>query len=257
VRLTTRYREDDFRVSLFGTMHEAGHGLYEQGLEERTAYTPLSEAASMGIHESQSRLWENLVGRSRPFWVHWYPKLQAAFPEALAEVPLERFFLSVNVVEPSLIRVEADEVTYNLHILLRFELEQAIFQGRHSVSELPQLWKRKMEEYLGVRPSNDADGILQDIHWSMGAFGYFPTYTLGNLYSAQFFGAAARDIGGLDTKISRGEMRPLREWLREKIHRQGMRLRPAELCQQATGGPLDAKHFVSYLRSKFGELYRV
>ncbi|MBI3542496.1 MAG: carboxypeptidase M32, partial [Deltaproteobacteria bacterium] len=179
VRLTTRYDEKDFRVALFGSMHEAGHGLYEQGMDYAHNATPLAEAASMGIHESQSRLWENMVGRSRAFWTTYYPKLQKTFPETLSSVPFEKFFLSVNVVKPSLIRVEADEVTYNLHILLRFELEQAIMNDEVSVSALPALWNRKMEDYLGVKPPNDAQGVLQDIHWSMGAFGYFPTYTLG------------------------------------------------------------------------------
>ena len=257
VRLTTRYDEHDFRSALFGIMHEAGHGLYEQGLEGATAYTPLSEAASMGIHESQSRLWENLVGRSRPFWTHWYPKLQSVYPAALKDVGFDKFFASVNIVKPSLVRVEADEVTYNLHILLRFELEQAIFDDEISVSALPSVWNRKMEEYLGVRPGNDAEGVLQDIHWSMGSFGYFPTYALGNLYASQLFAAARKSLGKLDEQIARGELSPLREWLRENVHRHGMRMRPAELCARATGKPLDASYFMDYLKAKFGEIYGV
>lgn len=257
VRITTRYDESDFSGSLFGIMHETGHALYEQGFEAKNTFTPLAEAVSMGIHESQSRLWENLVGRSRPFWTHYYSKLQNAFPEALSKLSLEDFYGAINVVEPSLIRVEADEVTYNLHILLRFELERAIIADEISVSVLPELWNRKMEEYLGVRPKNDAEGVLQDIHWSMGAFGYFPTYTLGNLYAAQFFSAATRDIADLSGRMGRGELLPLREWLRDKIHRHGAMYRADDLCRRVTGTSLDAKHFVEYLKGKFGGIYAV
>lgn len=257
VRMTTRYDESDFRGALFGVMHEAGHALYEQGLDPRHTGTPMGEAASTGIHESQSRLWENLVGRSRPFWRHYYPKLQATFPDALGSLPFDDFYFAVNEVEPSLIRVEADEVTYNLHILLRFEIEQGLFAGRLSVSELPSLWKDKMEEYLGLRPPNDADGVLQDVHWSAGLFGYFPTYTLGNLFAAQFFAQAKKEIGDLDAKIGCGELAPLREWLREKIHRRGMLYRPQELCEAVTGKKLEPANFTGYLKTKFGELYGV
>lgn len=255
VRMTTRYDEEDFRGSLFGVMHEAGHGLYEQGLDPRNFGTPMGEAASTGIHESQSRLWENLVGRSRAFWKNYYPKLQAAFPEALSQLSSEAFYFSVNEVEPSLIRTEADEVTYNLHILLRFEIEQALFSGALEVAELPGVWTKKMQEYLGITPPDDAQGVLQDVHWSCGLFGYFPTYTLGNLYAAQIFATARREVPDLEGKIGRGELRPLREWLREKIHRHGMLLRPNALCEKVTGEPLNARHFNAYLKAKFGELY--
>ncbi|MGK5082727.1 carboxypeptidase M32 [Bdellovibrionota bacterium FG-1] len=257
VRITTRYNEKNFASALFGIMHEAGHGLYEQALETQHACTPLAEPVSMGIHESQSRLWENMIGRSRPFWNHFYPKLQANFPETLNQVPLETFFRSINIVRPSLIRVEADEVTYNLHILLRFELEHALFSGKASVNDLPELWNRKMEEYLGIRPKNDSEGVLQDIHWSMGSFGYFPTYALGNLYAAQFFAAAKREMPDLDQKIREGDLRPLREWLRDKIHRHGMTWHASELCQRATGETLNAQYFSTYLKSKFEELYEI
>ncbi len=255
VRITTRYDEADFRDSLFGILHEAGHALYEQGFDPRHAQTPMGEAASTAIHESQSRLWENLVGRSRPFWRHYYPLLREAFPEALGDVALDDFYFAINEVEPSFIRVEADEVTYNLHIVLRFEIERDLFSGRASVSDLPALWNRKMEELLGIVPPDDAKGVLQDTHWSWGLFGYFPTYTLGNLYAAQFYAAAAREIPDLEARIGRGELLPLREWLRERIHRRGAFFRPEDLCRDVTGAPLDASHFVSYLEQKFGALY--
>jgi carboxypeptidase Taq len=257
VRLTTRYDETDFRGSLFGVMHEAGHGLYEQGLDARNTGTPMAEAASTGIHESQSRLWENLVGRSRPFWRHYYPKLAKCFPEALAGVGEDAFYAAVNEAKPSLIRVEADEVTYNLHILLRFEIEQALFSGALSVAELPGVWNKKMQEYLGLTPPDDARGVLQDVHWSCGLFGYFPTYTLGNLYAAQFFATAKKEVADLEAKVARGELLPLREWLRERIHRHGMLYAPGELCEKVTGAPLDARHFNAYLKGKFGEIYGI
>ena len=255
VRITTRFQEDLIGSALFGIMHEAGHGLYEQGYDPRHAFTPMADAVSSGIHESQSRLWENIVGRSRPFWNHWYPMLQKTFPEALSGMSVGDFHFSINTVEPSLIRVEADEVTYNLHIMLRFELELGLFDGSIAVSDLPRLWSAKMEEYLGIRPKNDAEGVLQDTHWAMGAFGYFPTYALGNLYAAQFFATAEKDIPGLDGKIAQGQMLELRRWLQEKIHRHGMRYKAPELCYQATGSKLDAQHFTHYLDKKYGELY--
>jgi carboxypeptidase Taq len=255
VRLTTRYDETDFRGALFGTMHEAGHGLYEQGFDPRHTYTPMAEAASTAIHESQSRMWENLVGRSRAFWTHYYPKLRAFFPGALDRLSLDDFYFAVNEVEPSFIRTEADEVTYNLHIMVRFEIEHGLFSGKISVSELPSLWNRKMEEYLGITPPNDAQGVLQDTHWSIGLFGYFPTYALGNLYAAQFFEAAKREIPDLEGKIARGDLLPLREWLRKRIHERGMFHRPKELCREVTGTTLDAGHFTRYLETKFGALY--
>jgi carboxypeptidase Taq len=255
VRMTTRYDESDFRGALFGVMHEAGHGLYEQGLLPRHAGTPMGEAASTAIHESQSRMWENFVGRSRPFWRHYYPKLQEAFPEPLSRISFEDFYFGINEVEPSLIRVEADEVTYNLHILLRFEIEQGLFSGRIAVSDLPSIWNRKMEEYLGIVPPDDARGVLQDTHWSCGLFGYFPTYTLGNLYAAQFYAQARKEIPDLEEAIGRGELRSLRDWLRDRIHKRGMLFRPQELCREVTGKALDPSHFFEYLEQKFGEIY--
>lgn len=257
VRLTTRYDEGDPRPCFFSIIHEAGHGLYEQGFDAAHVGTPMAEAISSGIHESQSRLWENQIARSRPFWEHYFPKLQAAFPGPLAKVSLEDFHFSINEVAPSLIRVEADELTYNLHILLRFEIECDLMTGALSVSDLPKAWNAKTERMLGLTPPNDAQGVLQDIHWSFGGFGYFPTYTLGNLYAAQFMQAIRRDLPDLDARLRMGDLRPLREWLREKIHRHGMRWRAGELVQRVTGATLRVEPFLEYVRSKFGALYGV
>ncbi len=257
VRLTTRYDESDPRSCFFSILHEAGHGLYEQGFDPANMGTPMAEAVSAGIHESQSRLWENQIARSRPFWEHYYPRLQATFPEALRGLSMEDWYRSINRVQPSMIRVEADEVTYNLHILLRFEIECDLLTGRLSVSDLPRTWNDKMEQMLGLRPATDAEGVLQDIHWSFGGFGYFPTYTLGNLYAAQFMEAVRRDLPDLDDRLRKGDLRALREWLRDKIHRNGMRWRANELVQRVTGSSLSASPFLSYLRGKFGPLYGI
>ena len=254
VRLTTRYQADQLTSSLFGIIHETGHGLYEQGLPGEQAGLPVCESISLGIHESQSRMWENMVGRSRPFWQYQLPRLQAVFPE-LKNVDVEQMYREVNRVEASMIRVEADEVTYNLHILLRFELEQAMVSGEISVADLPGLWNERMESYLGIRPANDAEGVLQDIHWSGGLMGYFPTYTLGNLYAAQFFVQAREDLGDLDEQFDRGDTATLLRWLRENIHSQGRRLTATELVTQVTGRPLGIDDLMNYLEGKFGELY--
>jgi carboxypeptidase Taq len=254
VRMTTRYDEHYLPGALFGLMHEAGHGLYEQGLDLAHAGTPMGTYVSLGIHESQSRLWENLVGRSRPFWKHWFPQLQAAFP-TLADVSLDDWYFAINAVRPSLIRVEADEVTYNLHIMLRFDLERQMIAGKLEVKDVPEAWNAGMGQLLGITPADDAQGCLQDIHWSMGAFGYFPTYALGNLYAAQFFQAAHRALPELDAQLARGELLPLRDWLRENIHRRGQRYRAAELIQVVTGQPLSPRPFMEYLRGKYPPLY--
>ena len=255
VRLTTRYHEDFFNPSIFGVLHEAGHGLYEQGLDPAHVHTPLGQAVSLGIHESQSRLWENFVGRSREFWEHFYPDAQAVFPNALGDVSLDAFHGAINVVKPSLIRVEADEVTYNLHIILRFELEREMVAGRLPVTDVPEAWNQKIFEMLGVRPGSNAEGCLQDIHWSMGAFGYFPTYALGNLYAAQFFAKAGQAMPDLGARIARGNFAPLLQWLRENIHCHGQRYRAAELVKRVTGAPLSVKPFLSYVTGKFGPIY--
>ncbi|MFO0981652.1 MAG: carboxypeptidase M32 [Planctomycetota bacterium] len=257
VRLTTRFGEHDLRPALFGVIHEAGHGLYEQGLDVAWSRTPLGHPASLGIHESQSRLWENIVARSLPFWRHFFPKLKAKFAAQLEPVTLEQFYRAINQVRPSLIRVEADEVTYNLHIILRFELEQQLFAGTLQVRDLPSAWNRRMQQWLGVEPPSDKEGVLQDIHWAMGAFGYFPTYTLGNVYAAQLFERAQQDLAGLEQGIARGELTPLRDWLRERVHRQGRRYPPAQLIERATGQAPSHEPFVRYLRAKFGAIYRL
>jgi carboxypeptidase Taq len=257
VRITTRYKIDSLSMSLFSTIHEAGHGLYEQGLDPDYAWTPMAEAVSLGIHESQSRLWENFVGRSRAFWQFYFPKLQQCFAPAFDDVELPAWHGAINEVTPSLIRTEADEVTYSLHILLRFEMERAMIDERLAVAEVPQLWRKHMRGYLGIEPYNDRDGCLQDIHWSHGAFGYFPTYALGNLYAAQFYQAAENALGNLPQQIARGELAPLRNWLRENIHRHGQRYRAGELVERVTAKPLSSGPYIDYLTQKFGELYQL
>lgn len=255
VRLTTRYDEKFFSMAIFGTLHEAGHGLYEQGLDTEHTFTPMGLATSLGIHESQSRLWENIVGRSHAFWEHFYKDAQALFTESLSDVPLDAFVGAINAVHPSLIRVEADEVTYNLHIILRFELERALLDGKLDVADVPEAWNVKLDELLGIRPETDTLGCLQDIHWSMGTFGYFPTYALGNLYAAQFYAAAEKAIPDLADRIRRGDFATLLGWLRDNIHRHGQRYRPADLVKVVTGESLSVEPFLSYLRNKFSPIY--
>ncbi|MBI5365811.1 MAG: carboxypeptidase M32 [Planctomycetes bacterium] len=256
-RITTRFDPRHFNAALFGILHEAGHGLYEQGLPGAHFGAPLGTFVSMGIHESQSRLWENLVGRSRGFWRAFYPKAQAAFPAALGNTPEEAFYFAINDVRPSFIRVEADEATYNLHIIVRFELERALIGGELAPADVPGAWNEKFRKYLGLTPPNDASGCLQDVHWSGGLIGYFPTYTLGNLYASQLFAAARRDLGDLDAAFARGEFGALKEWLAEKIHRHGMRWRAQELVQRVTGEPRSHRALIDHLRARFGPLYGV
>jgi carboxypeptidase Taq len=255
VRVTTRVDKNFFPSAFYGLLHEMGHALYEQGINPLLERTPLADGTSLGMHESQSRLWENQVGRSRGFVEYVYPRLQSAFPEALSSASAREFHRAVNAVKPSLIRVEADEVTYNLHVMMRFELELALFEDRISVGGLPEAWNDLSETYLGLRPSNDADGVLQDIHWSMGGFGYFPTYTLGNLMSAQLFEKAAADLGDLDEQFRNGQFSPLLGWLRENVHRYG-RSRPADLIlRTVTGQGLAAAPWLAYIRKKYADLY--
>ena len=256
VRITTRYYPDYLGAAFFGSVHEAGHAMYEQGLPAEHWGTPMGQAVSMGVHESQSRMWENLVGRSLGFWRFYYPKLQPRFA-ALADVRLEDFHRAVNAVKPSLIRVEADEVTYNLHILIRFELELALFRGELEVDDLPEAWNAKYRDYLGVVPPNFKDGVMQDVHWSGGMFGYFPSYTLGNVYAAQLFEAAQRDLGELEEAFARGEFAPLLEWLRDRVHRHGRRFPPRRLVERATGTPPGTDALVRYLNDRFGALYEL
>ncbi len=254
-RITTRYDEHYFNSAFFGILHEAGHGIYDQGLRAEMFGLPPGEAVSMGIHESQSRLWENLVGRSLAFWRHFYPQAQREFPAALGDVPLEAFYAAINDVRPSLIRVEADEATYNLHILVRFELELDLLQDRLRVADLPGAWREKYLSYLGIMPPDDRQGVLQDIHWSGGLVGYFPTYSLGNLYAAQLYAQADQDLGGLAAQLERGEFAPLRTWLREKIHSAGQCYTAAELAERVTGRPLSHEPLILHLRAKFAPLY--
>ena len=256
-RITTRYYPQFFNAAFFGVMHEAGHGIYEQGLPADQYGLPLGEAVSLGIHESQSRLWENFVGRNRAFWTHFYPKARENFPAALGDVPADDFFFAINEVRPSLIRVEADEATYNLHILIRFELERAMLDGEVQAVDLPDAWNEKYEKYLGITPPSNSEGVLQDVHWSAGLIGYFPTYSLGNLYAAQFFAQAEKDLGNLSESFAKGEFQPLRDWLREKIHRHGQHFTAAELVERVTGRGLSAQPLLDHLRTKMGILYQL
>ena len=255
VRLTTRYTETFFPEAFFGTLHEAGHGIYEQGLLPERFGTPNGESVSLGIHESQSRMWENLVGRSRGFWKHLYPAAQEQFPDALGDIGMEAFWRAINDVRPSLIRVEADEVTYNLHVFLRFELEQAMISGDLAAEDLPGAWNETFERYLHIEVPNDSDGCMQDVHWSMGLIGYFATYALGNLYASQIFSQAGADLGDLQAAFSNGEFAPLKHWLNKNIHRQGKHLPPRELVERVTGRPLSPEPLKRHLESKYGEIY--
>jgi carboxypeptidase Taq len=249
-RLTTRYNEQNFTQSFFGILHEAGHGLYEQGLPAEHDGMPLGSAASLGIQESQSRLWENHVGRSPVFWEHWHPVVCRHFPD-LKKLSPAQIAAAVNRVSPSFIRVEADQVTYDLHIILRFELELKLIEGQLAVADVPACWNAEFEKMFGLKVTKDSDGCLQDIHWSLGSLGYFPTYTLGNLNAAQLMRRAALDNPSLDSELARGEYKNLLDWLRERIHRQGQRHKPQELMQSATGEPTRSSYHVDYLRKKF------
>jgi carboxypeptidase Taq len=256
-RITTRYNPRHFNEAFFGILHESGHGIYEQNLSADHFGTPLGTACSLGIHESQSRLWENQVGRGRPFWEYFFPRARQVFLEALRDVSLDDFLFAINDVRPSFIRVEADEATYNLHIILRFELEQALMRSDLQATDVPAAWNEKFTKSFGLTPETDAQGCLQDIHWSGGGIGYFPTYTLGNLYAAQFMDAARRDLGDLDADFRRGDFGRLKGWLNEKVHRPGQHWRPGKLCERVTAAPLSHKPLMTYLRGKYGPLYGV
>jgi carboxypeptidase Taq len=255
VRITTRYEEDNPLAMLFSTMHEAGHALYEQGSNPAYERTPLAGGTSLAVHESQSRMWENLVGRSLPFWEHFYPALKKLFPTQLDGVSLKSFYKAINKVEPSLIRVNADEATYNLHIMLRLELEIGMVEGTLAVKDLPEIWNTKMQEYLGITPPNDAKGVLQDIHWSYGAIGYFSTYALGNLVSAQLWEKINKDIRNLDDQIRKGDFSELLAWLRKNIHQHGQKYEPQTLVERVTGSKISPQPYVRYLTKKYGEIY--
>jgi len=257
VRITTRIDPGFLNTALFSTIHECGHALYEQGIDVRLDRTPLATGTSMALHESQSRLWENFVGRGRPFWTAFYPRLKELFPEALGRVSLDDFYRAINKVEPSLIRVEADEATYNLHIMLRFELEIELMGGTLAVKDLPEAWNARVRDYLGLTPPDDAQGVLQDIHWSEGYVGYFPTYALGNLVAAQLWEQIVKDVPDLEAQIARAEFGGLLAWLQENIHRHGAKYYPMELLQRVTGQGLTPEPYLHYLRAKFGEVYEL
>jgi len=257
VRITTRVYPNFLNACLFAVMHESGHAMYEQGVSKSLAGTPLSQGASGGVHESQSRLWENLVGRSRPFQDYLFPRLQETFPSQLGDLDIEAFYRAINKVHPSLIRVEADEVTYNLHILLRFELENEMLEDRVDITRLDQIWHERMEQYLGITPPNAAEGVLQDIHWSSAGAYFFPSYTLGNIIGAQLFRQAHKEMPDLDGQLSRGEFSNLLGWLQTNLYQYGRKFTPNELVQRITGEPVGTGAWIDYVRNKFSAIYEL
>ncbi len=254
-RITYRVDENFLNSFLFAVMHESGHAMYEQGIVKELDHTPLFEGASYAVHESQSRLWENLIGRSMAFWEWYYPKLQSSFSSQLGNLSIADFYKAINKVEPSFIRVEADEATYNLHIMLRLEIEIELMEGKIKVKDLPELWNTRFKEYLGITPTNDAKGVLQDVHWSFGYFGYFSTYALGNLISAQIWEKVNADIPNLEDQIRKGDFSALLSWLQDKIYRHGKKFEPQELVERITGSKIDGGPYIKYLNKKFGEIY--
>jgi carboxypeptidase Taq len=258
VRITTRVKEHDLTESLFSTLHEAGHGMYEQGINPDYEGLPIADGISSGVHESQSRLWENVVGRSRSFWTHFYPQLQEAFHEQLGAVPLETFYRAINKVSRSLIRTDADEVTYNLHVMLRFELELEMLEGSLSVKDLPGIWRERFRAYLGVEPPDDKVGVLQDVHWYAGKIGgSFQGYTLGNVLSAQIYHAAVQAEPDIPEETAQGSFGTLHRWLMENIYYHGRKYTANELVERITGGPISVGPYLNYLREKYGELYKL
>ena len=255
VRITTRVDEHDLGNMVWSTIHELGHALYEQGLPETQYGLPLGEAASLSIHESQSRMWENNVARGLSFWKHQYPRLQQAFPQQLAGVDLPHFYKGINQVKPSFIRTEADELTYHFHVMIRYELEKELIGGTLAVKDIPAFWNEQYKNWLGVIVENDRSGCLQDVHWSHGSFGYFPTYSLGSLYAAQFYRKAAQDMPQLEAQLAQGNTLPLLEWLRTNIHRHGRKYTSNELCTLVTGEPLNSAHFMDYVTRKYESIY--
>jgi len=255
VRITTRIDEQDFANMTWSCIHETGHALYEQGLPEEYYGLPLGEYASLSIHESQSRLWENNVGRSLSWWKHWYPALLACFPQQLEGISVEQFYKGINKVTTSLIRTEADEVSYHFHVMIRYELEKSLIEGTLSVDDIPSYWNQKYSEYLNVSVPDDKHGCLQDVHWSHGSFGYFPTYSLGSFYGAQLYLAADNQDGNIKTSIAQGNTAPLLNWLRQNVHKHGRRYTSEELCRQATGQTLDIQYFLHYLLDKYKKIY--
>ena len=257
IRITTKYDEKDFRTAVFGTIHECGHALYEQNIGEDLSGTFVETGASMGIHESQSLFFENFVGRSEKFWEHNYDMLKTFSPEQFSGVAMTDFIRAINESKPSLIRIEADELTYALHIMIRYELEKGLFNGDYEVKDLPQLWNDKYEEYLGIRPSNDAEGVLQDVHWAGASFGYFPSYALGYMYAAQFKNAMLKDLPNYDELLSAGNVAPIRQWLTDNVHQHGSMKKPLEILEQATGEGLNADYLATYLEEKYTKVYQM
>ncbi|MFD0699011.1 carboxypeptidase M32 [Paenibacillus sp. GCM10027628] len=257
VRITTNYKPNDITFALFGTIHEGGHALYEQNISKDLVGTNLCTGTSMGIHESQSRFWENVIGRSREFWNRYYGELQTTFAGQLDNVDVDTFYRAINHIHPSLIRIEADELTYNFHIMIRYELEKGLINGTIEVADLPKAWNTKYEEYLGIVPTSDGEGVLQDVHWSGGAFGYFPSYSLGNMYAAQFTNTLRKELPNFDKLIEEGNLVPIKEWLSEKIYQYGKLLTPNEIVKQVTGEELNPDYLVQYLEEKYKAVYNI
>jgi carboxypeptidase Taq len=257
IRITTRFEDDYIGAALWAVIHEAGHGMYENGIPRELWRSPLSSPASLAFHESQSRMWENWVGRGRPYLEHLLPRLRELFPDRFSDIDSEALYRAANRIEPSLIRVEADQVTYNLHIVMRFELELELFEGRLKPAELPDAWNARTAEYLGLEVPDDAAGVLQDVHWAGAAFGYFPTYSLGNVIAGQIWDAVADDLPDLEDQISRGELVPLRDWLRERLHRHGNKFMPEELIERVVAGPIDVTPYLRQLRERAAEMYGI
>jgi carboxypeptidase Taq len=257
VRITTKYDESDFRTAVFGTIHECGHAVYEQNISKDLIGTPLCDGTSMGIHESQSLFFENFIGRNKQFWKKNYDLLKQYASGQFDAVPLDEFYEAINEAKPSLIRIEADELTYVLHIMVRYEIEKDLFDGSLEVKDLPRIWNEKMEEYLGIRPPSDATGVLQDVHWSGGDFGYFPSYALGYMYAAQFKHAMLKDIPNFDQLLFEGNIAPVRSWLTERIHQYGKLKKPLEILQDVTGEGLNAAYLATYLEDKYKNIYDI
>jgi carboxypeptidase Taq len=257
VRITTRFLDDYLPSAFFSTTHECGHGLYAQGVDPNLDRTPLAKGLSLALHESQSRLYENMISRSRPFWTHYYSRLQEYFPAQLGNISQDNFYKAINKVEPSLIRVEADEATYNMHIMLRLELEIALIEGSLEVKDLPEAWNNGMQEYLGITPPNNALGVLQDVHWSQGSIGYFSTYALGNLIAAQLWERMREDIPDVEARIQRGDFHAITAWQKDKVHRHGAKFEPQELVQRVTGNKIDQRPYMRYLTNKYTEIYQL
>ncbi|GJL78281.1 MAG: carboxypeptidase M32 [Nitrospinaceae bacterium] len=257
VRITTRYKDSDFIESLYAVIHETGHGLYEQGRMAEGRDLPVSEPLTMGIHESQSLFWERMIAQSLAFCTRYLDTFRATFPDNLNGVPADALYKAINTCQPSFIRVEADELTYPLHVILRFEIEKGLFDGSMTVDDLPEIWNDKMLNYLGVKPPTDTLGVLQDVHWSSGSFGYFPSYTLGAMYACQFYGTLVREVPETEKHIEKGDFSPIKNWLNEKIHRQGRLYTPQELVLQVTGEPLNPDIFIDYLKNKYQAVYQL